>query len=387
MDPEEETDGWEPNDAPEDSDGAVNPQPSIPEGRRVVRQRRKQKGSSSRETLYLKRRELLEEMQGSDDDEPSAPMGVREQVKRLKEAKKDVAPMEDRWGSSRHRRRGARWILFVVLLVGAPIVAIMVGLTISKERGEPTRAAGRGGMFDEPEGTYTPFDSTSPEAWFHEHSVDAFDDAIALMERCNETEDPADMAEVLRDAPRTVPKMKATGTGWDSPFVLGDPRQLSWEYGGAGDTGFMAISGRRKDHVRFRTYFVKTDEGLKLDWDASRGWSEISVPDLVAEAPKRPTLVRCWVGKQPEFDMSEGRGSLYSWYQILSPEKDEFVWAQVPAGSKLDLELKENLNFGKMVMERKNEGWAIVRLVKPTLGFRETEFELLELVTADWVMP
>ena len=40
-----------------------------------------------------------------------------------------------------------------------------------------------------------------------------------------------------------------------------------------------------------------------------------------------------------------------------------------------------------MVMTRKDEIRAIVRLVKPSLGFRESEFEITELVTEEWVMP
>ena len=42
---------------------------------------------------------------------------------------------------------------------------------------------------------------------------------------------------------------------------------------------------------------------------------------------------------------------------------------------------------GMIVLQRKDEVRAILRIVKPTLGFRETEFEILEIVTEDWVMP
>ncbi len=230
-------------------------------------------------------------------------------------------------------------------------------------------------------------DPTSPEAWFHENSVEAFEEAIDLLEEVNAVERPEGLKGMLRDSARTLPAVEAVWGDERSPFFIDDPRTLSWEYGGAGDTGFMAIAGRLKSHEKFRAYFVKTDDGLKWDWKASAAWAVIPVGDLVAKAPKQPTVVRCWLGKQPDYDMFEGHGSLYSWYQILDPKKEEFVWAYVPAGSKRDEKLKKLLNYGMIVMERKDEVRAILRVVKPTLGFRETEFEVLEVLTEDWVMP
>ena len=224
-------------------------------------------------------------------------------------------------------------------------------------------------------------------AWFHENSVEAYDTAVAILERCNEATHPEELEDALRDGERTMAKIRVSGAGWDVPYFLDDPRQISWEYGEAGDTGYMWLAGRRADHSKFRCYFVKTDDGLKLDWDASQVWSQVAVSDLVEKAPKHPTLVRAWVSKQPDYDSDTGRGGLYSWYLVLDESKENFVWAYAPAGSKLDLEIKTLMNYGRMVMERKDEVRAIVRLVKPTLGFRESEFEITELVTEEWVTP
>lgn len=388
----ENDDGWQ-NDA---SEGDVagpeeQPQTAVPEGRRVIRKRTK--GKSPRETLYLKRREILREMEYAEsedgDGESTGPLNVRQQVERLKEARKSDEPLEEGWGNTRQRRRGAKWILLVVVLVGLPLVALIVSMSISGRQGtggNPVAGVGSG-MFDMPDGPGLAYDPTTPEAWFYENSVEAFDESMRVLSEINELEDPAAMEGFLRDAELTLPVVKQEWTGKESAFFVDDPRRLAWEFGGAGDTGFMAVSGRLENHKKFRAYFVKTDDGLKMDWKATMAWSEIPVGELVAQAPKQPTLVRCWVGKQPDYDMFEGHGSLYSWYQILDPTKEEFVWAHVPAGSKRDVQLKELLNYGMIVMQRRDEVRVILRIVKPTLGFRETEFEILEVVTEDWVMP
>jgi hypothetical protein len=387
MDPEQE-DGWASDDSADDVVGSEEAlKKGVPEGRRVIR--KKKKGNSPRETLYLKRREILREKETRDGEEEIGPLSVHEQVERLKQARESDGPLEDDWGDSRDRRRAGRWILFVVLLVAAPLVAVIVMVSLSGKGEDPANPASGGGgsMFDLPDGPGEAYDPTSPEAWFYGHSVEAFEDVVGLLEAVNEAEEPDDLSGLLRDAKRTLPEIKKSWTGEKASYFLDDPRSLSWQYGGAGDTGFMVLMGRMKSHERFRAYFVKTDEGLKLDWKATTAWSPIPVGDLVAQAPKQPTVVRCWLCKQPEFDMFEGHGSLYSWYQILDPGKEEFVWAYVPAGSPPDEKLKSLLNYGMVVMARKDEVRATVRLVKPTLGFRESEFEILELVTEDWVMP
>lgn len=381
-----EEEEWD--DSPEteaDLPQGANPPRAMPEGRRVIRDAERKQGGA-RETVYLKRREVVRETM---EEEDYAPVGVRQQVARLKEAKKkQQAPLEERWGSRRHRRRGARWVMLVVLAVGAPLVAIIVAISLFKEPpGGSVTARGAGIIFDEPIDSSLPYDSTGPVAWFHENSVEAYDIAVSILERCNKAANPEELQEFLRDSERTMAKIKVNGAGWDVPYFLADPRTISWEYGEAGDTGYMWLSGRRQDHSKFRCYFVKTDDGLKLDWDASQVWSQVPVSKLVEKAPKYPTLVRAWVSKQPDYDSDTGRGSLYSWYLVLDEGKENFVWAYAPAGSKVDLEIKTLMNYGRMVMERKDEVRAIVRLVKPTLGFRESEFEITELVTEEWVMP
>jgi hypothetical protein len=381
-----EEEDWD--DSPEsdsESPDSSEAQHSVTEGRRVIRESERKSGSTSRETVYLKRREVLREA----PEEDYAPVGVREQMERLKESKKKPkAPLEERWGSRRHRRRGGKWIMLVVMGVGVPLVAIIVGVSLFKKPPPDTKPIQRTGIiWDEPSVSNLPYDSTSPVAWFHENSVGAFEDAVAILERCNEARDPREVRDVLRDEDRTLAKMKESGTGWDPPFFLSDPRSTTWEYGEAGDTGYMWIAGRRADYTKFRAYFVKTDDGLKLDWDASVAWCQVPVDGLVEKAPRHPTLVRTWLGKQPDYDSEIGRGGLYSWYLVLDESKEHFVWAYAPAGSQVDLKIKGLMNYGRMVMTRKNEIRAIVRLVKPGLGFRESEFEITELVTEEWVMP
>lgn len=351
---------------------------------RKVRKRRKKSSESSRETLFLKKQEILREMHTDD-----AVLGVKEQVERLKKARKEELPLEEKWGDANHLRRGNRWVLFAVLGVAVPVIVIF--LVVSLTRGTPgasgTMGSGTLLNLDEPVEVVEAYDRNGPLAWFHDHSVEVFGEAQELLAEWNEATQATQLDGVLREAAQALGRMDADSIEAISDYSVGDPRTVSWEYGAVGQLGYMVITGRRMDYSPFRAYFVNTEDGLRLDWEATSAWSEIPIGSLVEAAPVQPVLVRGWVGKQPHFDTLEGPGSSRSWYLVLDATKQEFVWAYAPAGSRLDKQLLDLMSYGRIVEERKDEVRAIVRLTKPKIGFRETEFEIAELVTSDWVLP
>ncbi len=376
------------NDLPQDAgagaDESQQGEEDAPKGMRVVRKRRKRKTDASRQTLYLKKKEILREMETDED-----PLSVKAQVERLKEAaRKDKKPMEEKGGSPSHRRRGSRWVIYAVAAIAVPLVVFLVVWSITHEGGGKTTGTDETLInLDVTEVDIDAYDRTSPQAWFHENSVKAFDLAVGLLEQVNAARHPAQLNSILRDYDRVSQGMTLVDAeGWVD-FSLGDPRTLSWEYGAVGETGFMVLMGRRVDYTRFRAYFVKTEEGLKLDWEATHGVSDVRVGSLVAEGGGKTPLIRGWVGKQPHYDVDKGRASIRSWYVILDTDKEEFVWAYAPVGSQIDKKLRDILSYGRMVEARPDEVRAIVRLAKPGSDFRDNEFEIQEFITSDWVTP
>ena len=179
--------------------------------------------------------------------------------------------------------------------------------------------------------------------------------------------------------------MRSSQFEWQADFRVSDPRGLGWEYGASGDTGYMVILGRNSAFNPFRAYFVNTPNGLRLDWAATTAWSEVPVGSLVAARPALPVSVRGWVVKKPHFD-SDG-AKLISWYQVLSKDKNENVWAYTPVDSEIDLTLKRALSYGTIVMARVDELRMTVRLRAGDRSKRPNDFELIEVVSEDWVQP
>lgn len=363
---------------------------SVPVGRRVVRKKRRSKGGT-RETLTLKKREILSELADSQVPE-GAPVNVREQVDRLRRAQKeqraaDSGGMEERWGDRTHRRRGSRWLILAVFAVVIPVLALVVALSLSGTGGGDQELGESLLNLDEEQPLET-FDTTDPVTWFHENSVEAFEEAKGILRKINEGETAESNVGLMRNSDRALRRIRETGFEWTSDFETNDPRYISWQYGAAGNTGWMAVMGRDSTFSPFRAYFVNTADGLRLDWEATTAYSQLPIASLVETAPRAPVMVRCWISKKPQFDYSgEGPESLFSWYQILDETKENYVWAYAIEGGEIDLELKEMFGYGRFVVDLMEETRGIVTLRVGGPGRRPNQFELVEFVTQDWVQP
>lgn len=356
----------------------------MPEGMRVVRKRRKKRGES-KQTLFLKKREILREMHAED-----GAVSLKEQIARLKSAKKgkdDGKPVEERWGGHKSGDRGVRWLLLRVMALLVPVLAIITAFMMM--RGERGRALVH---YDEElnldmSEEVQEFRPAGPIAWFVNHTREAYEDSLEILTKLNESSPENISAGVFRQEDFAHAQIAARGFGWDSNFITKDWREFKWDMSNTKTTGFLVVEGQREDHSTFRSYFVRTSEGVRLDWAATTAWCGIPLNDLLSNAPAKDVLVRGLLSKEPHFDSLRGPASLRSWYLLGSPNTDQQIWAFAPAGSALDQELLDLFGFGRIVLERKSEARATVKLSKPEIGLKKYQFEIVELVTEEWVLP
>lgn len=357
----------------------------MPEGMRVVRKRRKRRGGS-KETLFLKKREILREMH----DESGA-VSLKDQVARLKsakDAKDDGKPVEERWGAQKSGERGVRWLLLRVVALLVPVLAIITGfLMVRGERGralvDPYEDELNLDMSEEDQ----VFKPAGPIAWFVNHPHEAYEASLGILDKLNEGSAEDVPAGVFRQEEFATAQIAERGIGWESDFTTKDLREFNWDISKTKTTGYLLVEGVREDQSKFRSYFVRTSDGVRLDWGATTAWSEVPFEDLIANPPKKKILVRCLLSKEPHFDTLRGPASLRSWFLLRTPNSDTHVWGFAPAGSELDDKLLELFQFGRVVMERKDEVRATLKISKPEFGTKENQFEIEELMTEEWVLP
>lgn len=348
---------------------------NMPEGRKV-----KKDSSSTRDTLYLRREQLLREMQSDDDVRP---ISVREQVAALEGKGTPKTPSEDDWGSKKGRSGGNQWMLWTIVGLALPVLVLGVLLLINRSN-EATTTPGQGMDldFDRLKGT----SKVEPEDWFVENSAKVFEQAVDVLEQVSEPKLTAEkLAPLIRTEEQVARVLELQEAESWAAFDMRQPSELTWEYGSSGGAGFMALLGPRADYRDFRAYFVRDETNLKLDVDATEGYSEQEVVNLPGMMLQKPTLMRVWVAKEPNFDSRADEGQI-SWYQLLDKDLVEFVWAYAPAGSLLDAALREELNYGRAVGDRKREFRGIIK-ISSVKGLSDDQFRIDELIATEWVLP
>lgn len=358
----------------------------IPEGRRVVR--RKRKRGSSRETITLQQRDVLRELE---TEEPV--VGVKQQVERLKAARRSEEtgePVEEIWGDAGPKDRSVRVVLLGAFAIAIPILAIVAAfmLVMKKDRDTGPEISDSLDLGkSEVEEVVLPYEAGSTIAWFNENPHVAYQSAVSILEALNGGE-PKDWPEgVLRDQERALRHIQDRGSGWDSKFFTRDPRKLFWSTGESGETGFIALEGRREDFSKFRAYFIKSQEGLRMDWEATTGWCEVPYEEFLREPVARPFLVRCELGKEANYDTQLGEGQDLSWYLLGAADEAQFAWGWVRTRSDLDEKLRALLSYGRFGLEKLDSVRVILRVASTPGAKRASELEILDLLADEWVLP
>ena len=352
-----------------------NKKSQMPEGRRVV------KSKSKRETLYGKRQELLEQMQSTEDE---THLSVREQVEKLKSGKSSGSQLDEAaWGAKEKRKKGAPWMLWLILGLVVPILLVgLMLLTNDPARRVRSGDGGTGYDFDVLSGE----GKVEPEDWFVAHSAQSYSKGLDTLETLNREDltlpDIVPLVRSERQA-QALLAMKEEGT-W-AGYDLRQPTEIDWEYGSSGEAGFMAFSGVKKDFRNFRAYFVREKDETKFDFDATEALSDVPIKDLTGQTLTGSVLLRCWLVKEPHFDARSDQ-TVFSWYQILAPNEVDFIWAYCRKGDPLDEALRRALNYGRLIGERKRKVRATVK-VGNARGFRKDEFLFEELLAEEWVLP
>lgn len=365
---------------------------------RKVRKKRKTERSASENkdhanTLFAKAKDLLVGMEDERDDHGH--VDVAEQIRRLKKKKEDDRPLDEVWGT---KKRSTTWLWIVLVGLIVSVFAIMVGVTmwVSEEPRGNTETD-----IDPLVGTVTEMDlSKGPLGWFNESSIEVLDSAKDLIEIANTAGDSATLAGIVRDSPfRKLSPIQPEQ--WGSDYLTSPTSNFAWlpkvvnssEGAKEAKRGYLMISGTRVDGNPFEAYFVKDDDKVVLDWDATMGWSEMSVPEIVNKMPRKEMFLRCRVTKKPSYDQDFGKVN-YSGYVISGESIDQFFFAYVPLNTDrskvIDRDLKLLLNYGSFVTPDEpplQDQKATLRVRYGDEAGNKEIFEIVEFLHDGWVSP
>jgi hypothetical protein len=113
---------------------------------------------------------------------------------------------------------------------------------------------------------------------------------------------------------------------------------------------FIAISVRTGDHEEKQLAFVETTQGLRIDWDAWVGWSEVSWADFILTKSTKPSTFRLTLTKVDYYNFGYLDDTKWRSYRLESPDGEHSLYGYVERGSALDRQIQIDADTASLPM-------------------------------------
>jgi hypothetical protein len=138
-----------------------------------------------------------------------------------------------------------------------------------------------------------------------------------------------------------------------------------------------SVAVRTDDFSSKQLAYIRTAEGMKIDWESYVGWSEMTWDDLLSKKPTKPTIFRASLRLVDYYNFSFSDEGKWQSYQLRSPDGQHVVYGYVKRDSGIDKRLRP---------AEKNSGNLVTVSLKFPLGETSKNQVLIEEILADgWV--
>jgi hypothetical protein len=332
---------------------------------------------------------------------------------KLEERMDEAEVQEEQWGRSSAVGWGS-------ILVGGSVVIVLVVVLVAM-RGVWMGDESQADVVPSPvEGIEQkdPYEG-SPEKWMRERSGDIEKRALVVLKGFVEATDDQARSRWVRYPDQYLQHAQQHTLPLNPN--LNQQTNRSWDIAHTEDTAYLICKTLDRDYMPVRAYFTQDGELLKLDWEASVAWSDVSLKEIRAEGLKRRGAVsqlqrdvgvvqsselspspksalpeeiysqgvnvRCKIRKRNDFYVGAYNDQDHSAYMLLSADEMHHMWGYAIKGSELDRQLKSVLDHGSFVMSLKRDMRVILRVRINEKDTLPSQLELVELVNPEWVTP
>lgn len=273
----------------------------------------------------------------------AAPMPTAEQGelrKRKREFSKDEEPAWEKVEQQRIRVGGrkkprvGRW-----LAVGAAVLSLAGGLLVfmrpaKKQTYEPIAYAPEAAL---PAQTVVTPDETDIPDSMKGNEAELIGGIEKMSREFLEARTVDQMLPLVRDAARVEPLMRAFYPGG----TIAAPGMGQFNiFGAVAYRGKMASVGvRTADFEVKQLAFLRSADGLKVDWESYVGWSEMKWPDFFSTMPEKPVLFRAKLRSLEYYNFGFSNDLEWRSFELRSADGEHVVYGYVKRGTELEKQL------------------------------------------------
>lgn len=270
--------------------------------------------------------------------------------------------------------------LWMAVATGALVVAAVAGLLVAgKGKSADSRDSEPGYVFQEVQ------QLDWEEEFFLVHSGELIDEAEALLETYAAATSVEQVLPLVRDAERVKERMSRLWQPWGTGPVLAAGEEIEGFVMEESARQAICLKGRRGDFTPFEMVFVRVDERLKLDWEASHGIGEVQVAELQQGVAADGGGVRGWIQPAEFYTLAYSDQDFRS-YRMVDASGEHFIWVFARLGSEVANTLDREFNEGAVLLEKSGQIRATV-LLSGSGGDSAKCHEITEMLHKGWVTP
>jgi hypothetical protein len=291
--------------------------------------------------------------------------------RRRKKVEKDHS-WEHEAGSARSKRAEKRQ-MNLMLLGGATLFALIVGWVLVSMNAGP-KAGGSSGPASASAAPAAVLESGDPPQTAA-GDKEALAEAEALAKIFLNATAVEEILPLVRDPLVAEPRIrKFHADGKIDPSGISS---FNVDGGGWSLGKVASIMIRTRDHEDRTLSFVKTPEGLKIDWESWVGWSEMPWEEFLSSKPGTPHLFRVRLSAVEYYNFEFGDDSKWQSFRLESPDKEHAIYGYAPKASVLAAKLRP--------MEGSKPSSLMLTLKFPQVSSSSTQVEIEDLIGEGWV--
>jgi hypothetical protein len=197
---------------------------------------------------------------------------------------------------------------------------------------------------------------------------------------------PAEVLPLIRNSKSLAARLELDWQPWNHPPRHWQaPAQAPWTVSAVGGRSHGLLRGIKPDFSRFRAYFVREDDGLKLDWEATQGLGDSSI-DTLQKGRGTGGKIRAFVKRDHFLTQTFPEDAFHS-FRLTAPDGEQVIWGYSKLGSPADEGLMRLFKPGLTREQGESELPLTLRLAPGPEGCQKNQWLIGELLHIDWVSP
>lgn len=285
------------------------------------------------------------------------------------------------WGQS--SKRSHLWMFWTGVGV---LAAIVGGLAIQPWlRGQ--RPASQRSFFENYkviEDATTPA-TESPTRYFEENADLVSQELHDTLNRYAHAKTLAEVLPLVRDGDRLRLKLLEFWRPWGTPAGWETPSDAAMGYGSSGSRPYAFMTGQGPNFAPFHMVFVREDNRMLVDWEASEGIGSHPFEEL--RNPELKDATMRVIASPAVYYSAAFPEKKYRSFQLVARDGIDYVWGYAEIGTPVEEQLSALFRPGVILNEQTSSEPVRLRLSRRQAGAMANQWVILDLLHKGWIAP